>query len=111
VEFQDFQFTMLINAASVPLILACATGQHIPDGLLTARKSGGDQQTFYKVTFTDVLVSSFAEGGFAAGDSLPTDSFSINFAKIEWEYSRQNPDGTLDAPIRGGWDLKANTKF
>lgn len=111
VEFQDFQFTMLVGLATVPLILACATGEHIEEGLLTARKAGGSQQEFYKITLSDLLVSSYAQGGFAAGDTLPTDSFSLNFAKIEWEYARQKEDGSLDAPIRGGWDLKENTKF
>jgi type VI secretion system secreted protein Hcp len=110
-EFQDFHFTMPINTASVPLFLKCATGEHIKEAILTARKAGGEQQDFYKIRLEDLLVSSYNQGGFDAGDTLPTDQFGLNFSKIEVEYARQKPDGTLDTPIRGAYDLKAAKAF
>jgi len=41
---------------------------------------------------------------------LPVDQFSLNFAKVEKEYKPQKADGSLDSPIKAGWDLKANKK-
>ena len=42
------------------------------------------------------------------GNSFPTDRFSLIFSKIEISYRPQKPDGTLDSPIKAGWDLQAN---
>lgn len=108
VAFQDFHFTMSINKASPKLMLACATGQHIKSGCLISRKAGGKQEEYLKVTFTDLLVSSFQTGGSAHGDVVPTDQISLNFSKIEFEYKEQKPDGTLGGTVKTGYDLKAN---
>jgi type VI secretion system secreted protein Hcp len=107
VSMQDFHFTMAMNKASPMLFLKCATGEHIKQAVLTARKAGGDQQEYLKVTLTDVLITSYQTNG--SGDQ-PIDSISLNFAKIEFEYKPQKPDGTLDAPVKAGYDLKANKK-
>jgi type VI secretion system secreted protein Hcp len=45
-----------------------------------------------------------------AGDIIPVDQISFNFSKIEYEYKPQKPDGTLDAPVKTGYDLKLNVK-
>ena len=65
------------------------------------------QQKFLKIKFTDLLVSSFDTG---PGDPLPIDSISLNFTKIEYEYSPQDAKGSLGGAIRAGWDLKKNVK-
>lgn len=109
VQMQDFNFTMHANKASPKLFLACATGQHIKQATLVCRKAGGEQQEYMKVTMSDLLVSSYTAGG-SQGDMLPVDHISLNFAKIEWEYKAQKADGTLDAPIKAGYDIKQNKK-
>jgi type VI secretion system secreted protein Hcp len=82
VSIQDFHFTANFNKASPALFLACASGKHIKQGVLIGRTDRKGQENFYKVTLTDVLISSYQTGG--AGDSVPTDQFSLNFAKIEY---------------------------
>lgn len=91
VSIQDFNFTANFNKASPVLFLSCASGRHIKQGVLTGRSDrlGGE---FYKVTFTDILVSSYQTGG--SSEALPTDQFSLNFAKIEYN------GNTFD--VRGG---------
>ena len=108
VAMQDFHFVMRVNKASPKLMLACATGQHIKEGVLTCRKAGKEQQEFLKVKFTDLLVSSYQTGGSANGDVVPLDQISLNFAKIELEYKEQKADGTLGGAVKAGYDLKAN---
>jgi len=109
VNMQDFHFTMNVNKSSVKLMLACAGGDHIKSAILTARKAGKDQQEFFKVTFSDILVSSFQTGG-SGSSTLPIDSISLNFAEAEWEYKEQKADGSLGGAIKAGWDLKLNKK-
>jgi type VI secretion system secreted protein Hcp len=111
VSFQDIHFTTRVNVASPNLFLACATGQHIKSAVLTVRKAGKDQQEYYIVKLTDNLVSSYQSGGAEGSSSLPVDQFSLNFAKIEFEYKSQKADGTLGPGVKGGYDLKQNVKI
>jgi type VI secretion system secreted protein Hcp len=111
VAMQDFHFVMKLNKASVGLMKACATGEHIKSAVLTARKAGKDQQEYLTVKLTDVLVTSFQTGGSEHADLVPTDQVSLNFAKIEVDYKPQKPDGSLAPAERFAYDLKANKSF
>src|SRR5947209_9384882 len=73
VSMQDFHFVMKVNKSSPKLMLACASGEHIPKAVLVCRKAGKDQQEFLKVTLSDLLVSSFQTGGTSHSDIVPTD--------------------------------------
>jgi type VI secretion system secreted protein Hcp len=106
VQMQDFHFVMTVNKASPKLFLACATGQHLKNATLVARKAGKAQQEFLLYKFTDVLISSYQTGGTA--EVLPIDQVAFNFAKIEIELRPQKADGTLGPPEKGGWDVKKN---
>jgi len=110
VSMQDFHFVMKINKASPKLMLACATGEHIPKAVLVCRKAGTQQQEFLKVTMSDLLVSSYQTGGSGHSDIIPTDQISLNFSKLEFEYKEQKPDGSLGGAVKAGYDLKANKK-
>jgi type VI secretion system secreted protein Hcp len=107
VSMQDFHFVMTVNKASPKLFLACATGEHIKKAVLTCRKAGKEQQEFYKVSFEQLLVSSFQTSGSGSASVLPQESISLNFAKIEIEYKEQKADGSLGGPVKAGYDLKS----
>jgi len=106
VNMQDFQFTMRVNKASPKLMLACAQGDHIKNAILTCRKAGKEQQEYLKVTFSDLLVSSFQTGGSGPSEVVPVDQISLNFTKIEFEYKEQKPDGTLGGAVKAFYDMK-----
>jgi Hemolysin-coregulated protein (uncharacterized) len=110
VQMQDFHFVMKSNTASPKLMEACATGEHIKNATLICRKAGKEQHEYMKWTFSDLLVSSYQTGGSSHGDVIPMDQVSLNFSKIEFEYKAQKADGTLDGPVKAGYDLKANKK-
>jgi type VI secretion system secreted protein Hcp len=111
VAMQDMHLTKSHCKASPKLLLACSTGQHIKSALLTCRKAGGDQLEFIKITLSDVLVSSYQTGGSASGDSLlPTDQFTLNFAKIEHAYTPQDSTGAGTGEVKAGYDLKKSQK-
>ena len=83
-QFQDFHFTMRINRASPTLFLDCANGHHIKQavfvGETTNTDTGGSQ--FVKYTFSDVLVSSYHDGG---NDDGVTDAAALKFASVKVE--------------------------
>jgi type VI secretion system secreted protein Hcp len=111
VAYQDLHISTRVNKSSPILMLHCATGQHIKKAVLTVRKAGGEQQDYYKITLEDVLVSSYQNGGSAAGDSVPVEQFSMSFGSIKFEYKPQKQDGSLDSAVTAGYDLKANKKL
>ena len=109
VSMQDFHFTKNYDKASPKLFLAVATGEHYKTATLSARKSGGDHQEYLVIKLSDVIITSYQTGG--NNGEVPMEQVSMNFAKIEFEYRPQLPDGSLDAPVKAGWDLKANKKI
>jgi type VI secretion system secreted protein Hcp len=123
VSMQDFHFAKALDKSTPLLMLACASGRHIQKAVLTARKQSGDAGfEFLKVTFTDVLVSSYSdktppiEGTDANGqpvpfDNVPAETLSFNFHKIQLDYSYQKADGSAAATVSFGWDVKANQKI
>jgi type VI secretion system secreted protein Hcp len=107
-QMQDFNFVARVNKASPTLMLACASGQHIKEAVMTARKAGKGQQEFLVYKFTDLLVSSYQVGGSAHGDVVPMDQISFTFAKIEVEYRLQQASGAAGGSVKAGWDVKQN---
>jgi type VI secretion system secreted protein Hcp len=107
VEMQDFHFVMRFNRASTSLMKACATGQHIKEATLTARKAGKGQQEYLTFKFSDVLVSSYQTGASEAAD-FHADQVSFAFSKIEVEYRPQKADGSSGPPESFRYDLKSN---
>jgi type VI secretion system secreted protein Hcp len=106
VQMNDFHFVMKVNKASPKLFLACAIGDHIKNGILVCRKAGKDQQEYLKVTFTDLMVSSYQMGGSPGAAVLPLEQISLNFTKVEIEYKEQKPDGSLGGAIKAFYDMK-----
>ncbi len=108
VDFRDFTFLKQVDKSSPKLMLNCASGKHIPKAVLACRKAGGGQQEYMKVTFTDLMVSSYQPSGAASEmQPLPQEEISFNFGKIEVEYREQKADGTLGGAVSAGYDLKA----
>ena len=98
---------MLVSKASPKLMLACATGKHYKEAVLTVRKAGKSQQEFLIFKFKDVIVTSYQTGGSAQSDLL-VDQASLGFSTIQLDYRPQKADGSLDAAVKAGWDLKQN---
>jgi type VI secretion system secreted protein Hcp len=108
VQIHDLQCMTSTNKSSPALMAACASGEHFSKATLTTRKAGKEQQEYLIITMTDVLVSNYQLAHHASGSDLPTDQFSLNFSKIEYEYKEQKKDGTLGGKVKKGWDVKQN---
>jgi type VI secretion system secreted protein Hcp len=93
------------------LFESSATGNHIKKADITFRKAGKKegQLEYFKITLTDLLVSSFQLSD-SAGADLPTEQVSLNFSKIEFDYKEQKQDGTLGGSVKAGYDIKAAKK-
>ncbi len=110
VQPQDFVFTKRLDKSSPVLFIACATGQHFKEVLLTVRKAGGGQQEYFKVKMSEVLVSGYQTSGVDGGGGLIHENVSLNFAKLEMSYKEQKADGTLGGETKQGYNFAANKK-
>jgi len=127
---QDFHFVIHFNKASPKLFLACASGQHIKQAVLTARKAGGEALDFLTWTLSDCIVISYQTGANTVPvpestnakeepapeasaarnvNVLPADEFILDFTKLEVVYRIPNSDGT-PIEVKAGWDFQANKK-
>lgn len=104
--FQDLAIVHNIDKASPKLLEACATGAHLKDAIITHRKSGKGQQEFLVVKVNDVIITAVTHGGDAGQPAAET--VTVAFARVDFEYRPQKPDGTLDAGIHFKYDLKTN---
>ena len=108
-SFSDLHFTKTVDKSSPKLMEAVATGEHLRSVDLVVRKAGGDQLEYYKVTLQDVVISGYSTTG-SSGEA-PSESISLNFSKIVFEYTPQNADGTAAAPLKTGYDLALAKKI
>jgi type VI secretion system secreted protein Hcp len=109
VNVQDLTFTKYIDKSSTDLMLFCCNGKHVPECVLTVRKSGETPIEYLVITMTDCLIGSVTTGGVGSDDRL-VETVSLNFAEVGVAYTPQLPDGTGDAPTQMGWNIEKNVK-
>ena len=64
---------------------------------------------FLKYQLSDVVITTVQHGD--SESSTPMEQFSLNYSKIEVSYTPQLASGKIGAPIRAGFDVKANKKI
>ena len=106
VNFSDITVTKTLDRASVPLRQAITQGQNIPFARIEFTKSagGGQRVTFFEIMLDNVIVSSISTSA-ASGGSIPVESLSLNFTKIEWTYKQMDETGKVQGETSGSWDL------
>jgi type VI secretion system secreted protein Hcp len=110
VRFDSLFIITRVSSASPQLAVMVASGKHAMTAVLTARKAGGKQEEYYKVTFKTVFVSQYRSVAVTGTDLIPRDEITLAFGEYVIEYRPQNKDGTLGSPIMNGWNQISNTK-
>ena len=110
VSFSDLNFVHRIDKASPNLWQACSGGDHIKEATLSSAKQGKGPQDFLIIKMSDVLITSVSVAESNGAGSVPMENVALQFAKAELEYKPQKTDGSLDAAVKFGYDIKANKK-
>jgi type VI secretion system secreted protein Hcp len=105
-SFSDFHLTHQIDKASPLLMAACATGAHIKDATITARKAGKGQQEFLIIKMNDIIITSVQPS--LSDGQVGVESVALKPAQVDLEYRPQKPDGSLDAGVHFKFDIKLN---
>ena len=100
VAFSDVTFSKLYDASSPKLFQRLATGQHIPSMTFSFRRPGTTNGEFLTYKLSDVVVTSYDQGG--AKERPLLERIELNFAKVEISYT---PAGG-GSPITAGVNLK-----
>ena len=110
VSVQDLSVTKYIDSSSADLLLACCSGKHLKEALLTVRKAGETPVEYVKVKMEEVLIASVSTGGSGGEDRL-TENVTLNFAKVSVDYTAQDEKGKAKSPaLSMTWDIAANQK-
>jgi type VI secretion system secreted protein Hcp len=109
--FQDLSIVHRIDKASPQLLLACATGKHLPDATITHRKAGKGQQEYLIVKMNDVIITGVVHSGNSGQQAATSETVSMAFAKVDFDYKPQKQDGSLDAGVQFKYDIKSNKTF
>ena len=110
VNVQDLSFTHYVDKASADLMMACARGDHIDKATLVVRKAGGKEALEYiTVEMENVIVTSIHTGGSGGEDRL-TESVTLNFAKVSYDYKQQETKGAAGAAPKFSWDIAGNAE-
>ena len=105
-NLQDLSVSFRQCPASPKLMAHCASGKHLTDATLTClRASGETAEKYLEIKLTDVVISSYQTGG-SDGD-LPIETMTLNFAKIEEEYFKQDDAGVSTSAATASFDQQS----
>jgi len=96
VSFSDIRFSTASSKSSPKLMEFCAKGTPLKVGILhlRIRRDDSTPPTYHRYELENMLISSYSvSGATSSADSVPTDSFSLNFTKVT--FSHRAPDGTV----------------
>jgi len=106
-NFQDISFTKYIDSASQALMGSLAKGTHIDKCVLLVRKAGEGQQKYIEITMETVIVTSVSTGGSGGEDRL-TENVTLNFAKVSFDYFKQDAKGATASAGVFKWNIAEN---
>jgi len=103
VEMSSVGITTTLSKASPKLLLHCAKGTFFKEGAtLMFKKAVTDKDPYLKIVLTPVMVSHYEVGASTGG--IPTESFYLDFRKIEMEYKVES-GGQPGGSIKGWYSL------
>ncbi len=105
---QDMSCTLNNGKASSKLMMHSLKGTHFTKAEISMLKSTGENthQLFQKYTLEDLIITNYQQSGMGGGDALPSESMTLNFAKVTHEYFQQKKDGGLEAVGAETFDVK-----
>ena len=107
VSMSDLSFTKRVDKSSPKLLALCVTGDHAKEATLYCSKQTGQKtpEDFLVIKLTEVYISSFQCGG-SSGEDVGTESLSVTYATIDYDYKVQDDKGVLKSGGEVVYDLR-----
>jgi type VI protein secretion system component Hcp len=110
----SISISKFIDSTSTSFLHAAVVGVIVPTATLyfTGGQSVG-QQSPYKITLTNFIVTSIVQGDVAvSGTNLGlTENISLTAQKFQFTFRPPEPDGSLGLPVTFGYDCSAQMPF
>lgn len=104
-EFSDVSITKILDKASPNIAVSAANGKHYPGAEIHFCDSASSV-CYYKIELRNVMISSYS---FSGGGDIPTESVSLAYESIMWDYKPQKADGTDSKDnVVTGWNIREN---
>lgn len=107
VNVQDISLTKYVDKSSPDIMGKCSTGKHYDEATLFVRKAGDKPLTYLKIKLEQVLITSWSSGGSGGEDRL-TENITLNFAKVELNYTEQKAGGGEGEKPKFTFDVAQN---
>jgi type VI secretion system secreted protein Hcp len=108
IQVHDLTFAMPNSCATPTLLGLHFSGKPIKKGVLTMRKAGHTPLEYAKITMEDCIVTSVNHTGGGADPQTHSETVTLQFARVKYEYTPQNSDGSGGAAVTTGWDVAGN---
>jgi type VI secretion system secreted protein Hcp len=76
--------------------------------VLSVARAGPAQQDYVTIKLSDIVVTSVMQSDDAGDSQPPLESVALSFAKVEYSYLLQNPDGSVAGAVEFKFDVKQN---
>lgn len=112
VNIQDLTVTKYVDLATTEVIKRGCSGEHITNGELIVRKSGGGQPVeYFRLKMENLMITSWVASGQKDGLDRLTETLTLNFRKFEVIYAPQATDGAAGPEVLASWDIAKNTPW
>ncbi|MDP0927898.1 type VI secretion system tube protein Hcp [Paracoccus onubensis] len=112
VNVQDITLTKYVDLATNDLIKRATSGEHIENGELIVRKSGGAAPVeYFRIKMENIMITSYNTGGAKDGLDRIQETLTLNFRKFEVVYTLQEDSGAPGAETMSGWDIAENKEW
>lgn len=103
----DMVFVKDLDITSPKLWEACSAGHTFDEVVIDFMRADGDAPVKYlSIKLKHVLISSVAPS--VAGEGIPTETFTLTYAAVQWTYTAQAIAGGQKGNSAGAWSLAKN---
>lgn len=109
-SFSEVVLTKSTDVSSADLFMQAVCGKSLGKAEIHFIQTGGadkKQQVFLKIELEEALVTAYSA---SSGGDRPSESISINFTKISYQYDAFSGDKVTTGTAKK-WDLKANATY
>ncbi|MBE1161097.1 Hcp family type VI secretion system effector [Dyella acidiphila] len=109
-EHDEMVFTKDIDVVSPSLYQACSSGTTFGEITIDFMRADGDGKRvkYLEVKLKNAIVSSVTPS--VQGEGLPTETFGLKYAAVQWRYTQQKIGGGQGGTSQGAWSLTKNDK-
>ena len=108
VEHSDMVFVKDLDATSPKLWEASSAGYTFDEVQVDFYRANGEKRIKYlQIKLKHVLISSVTPS--VNEEGVPTESFGLKYAAVEWTYLQQDISGNAKGTVVSKWSLSTNT--